>query len=79
VTVAGAKVEVDCEITDDAGVQQHLRVSGMKLDGYRFKGAGSLQGVGVRVSGRIDPADTTSPTPRVVGTFLASDGRAGRV
>jgi hypothetical protein len=72
-------VRIDCKIRDDAGNEQQLRASNLKRENNRFRGDGALDGVYVRISGRVDPPGKAFTNPHLVATFVAEDGRSGRV
>ena len=78
-TVGAKTVDVNCVIRDVNGNSQTLSAASLKLDGYRFKGNGTLDGMNTRISGRIDPPTAKQPLPRLLATFVADDGRTGRV
>jgi hypothetical protein len=79
--VTPKKVKIDGTITDKAG--NVLTFSAAKLDidmsTYHFKGEGTLEGSLVNISGRLDPDDASVKKCRISATFLAQDGKAGRV
>ena len=46
---------------------------------YRFTGTGTLGNQAVTVTGRLDADDKSIRNCRIVATYLASDGSAGRI
>ena len=72
-------VRVDCWIKDNDGNQQRLRAVNLIRDKNRFVGDGALDGMHVRIAGRVDPASAKCPQPHLTATFVADDARSGRV
>jgi hypothetical protein len=74
-------LKIDGTMQDPVG--NVLTFSAKKLDfdasTYRFKGDGTLDGIPAKVSGRLDPDDTSVKKCRIVATFVADDGKAGRI
>jgi hypothetical protein len=75
--VAGKNVTITGNLIDGGGNPVSFSAGGLKLTGTRFKGTGSVGADAISISGRIDPADTTSPKPRLQATYLGN-GEAGR-
>ena len=78
--VSAKKVKLNGRLTDRTGNELDFSTPDLDLDAseYRFKGVGTLGGSPVKVSGRLDPDDKTLKKCRIVATFVASDGNAGR-
>jgi hypothetical protein len=77
--VSAKGVSVDCTIRDPNGDEQVLTGSDLKLEGNRFRGDGTLDGVKCRISGRVEQPTATTKTPRFLATFVSGDGRGGRL
>jgi hypothetical protein len=75
------RVKIDGTLTDAQGNETAFDAPDLEMDRstYRFKGTGTLGGVALTVSGRVDPDDKTLKKCRLVATFTTIDGRAGRI
>lgn len=78
--VSAQRVKVTGTMTDAAGNNLDFSAPNLPLDRstYRFTGTGTLGSSTATVSGRLDPDDQTVKKCRIVGTFVAADGNAGR-
>ena len=74
-------VKIDATLTDKSGNVFTLSAKKLDIDmtTYHFKGDGTLEGVPCTISGRLDPQDPPVKEWRITATFLATDGRGGRV
>src|SRR5438309_72653 len=72
-------VKVDCRMVDDTGMAMRLKSNNLKRDKNRFYGDAALDGVHAKIAGRVDPPNAAFQKPHLTATFLADDGRAGRV
>jgi hypothetical protein len=74
-------VKIDATLTDKSGNVLALDAKKLDIDTttYHFKGDGTLDGIPCTISGRLDPDDTSIKNCRITATFLATDGRGGRV
>ena len=79
--VTPKSVRITGTLTDDACNKISFSAPGLDIDSstYRFTGTGTLGGNTVTVSGRLDADDKSIRKCRIVATFLASDGAAGRI
>lgn len=78
----GGPVSLHADLVDGVtGRSMRLQANGVMTMG-RFVGSGTFDGVGVSLDGRADPMDRAGDVVidgRFVATFVAADGRAGRV
>jgi hypothetical protein len=74
-------VKIDGTVVDGQGNSVDFSAAKLDMDmsSYRFRGTGSLGGVAVTVSGRIDANDKTLKKCRVTATYLTADGKSGRI
>ena len=74
-------VKLDGTLVDAQGKKFDFSAASLAIDSstYRFKGVGTLGGSPLKVSGRLDPDNKTLKQCRIVATFLAADGKVGRV
>jgi hypothetical protein len=78
-SVTNTSVTISGTIVDAAGNSLDFGASDLTVNNYRFVGRGQIGGVGMEVSGRIDPPDATLKTQRIVGIFRDANGRVGRL
>lgn len=78
--VSAQRVRITGTMTDAAGNDIPFAAPDLSIDRstYRFTGSGALGLTTATVSGRLDPDDQTVKKCRIVGTFVATDGNAGR-
>jgi hypothetical protein len=78
--VTPKSVRISGTVTDSAGNELQFSAP-LDIDAstYRFSGTGTLGTQTVTVSGRLDPDDKSIHKCRIVATFVASEGPAGRI
>jgi hypothetical protein len=78
--VSAQHVRITGTMTDAAGNDIPFTAPDLSIDRstYRFTGSGTLGSTMASVCGRLDPDDATVKKCRIVGTFAATDGNAGR-
>ena len=74
-------VKIDGTMKDAQGNQITFSAAKLPIDRstYHFKGTAMLGNSPATVSGRLDPDDATVRKCRISVTFVAADGRAGRI
>jgi hypothetical protein len=77
--VGASAVTINAQVRDDSGNTGMLIAPGLTLRGYRFSGSGSLAGLPVRITGRIDPPGQSLKTARMVCTLDTSRNCHARV
>ena len=79
--VAGKNVSLEGTMKDAGGNEIVFTATKLSIDRstYHFKGTGMLGNSPAEVTGRLDPDDATVKKCRITATFLAADGRAGRI
>ena len=80
VIVSSQSVDVHLRLENtESGVSGTVELTRLPLKRNHFRGTGSLSGLTVTVSGRVDAPDGRVVTKaRVLGTIKVSDGRHGR-
>jgi hypothetical protein len=74
-------VKIDGTMTDAQGNEITFSATKLPIDRstYHFKGTGMLGNSPATITGRLDPDDATVKKCRIAATFVAADGRAGRI
>ena len=74
-------VKIDGTMKDAQGNEITFLAAKLPIDRstYHFKGTGMLGNSPATITGRLDPDDATVKKCRIAATFVAADGRAGRI
>lgn len=81
IAVGDTTVTINIEVKNSAGTPGQLIASNVKLVKGRFTGNGTVMGVPMTISGRIDPADKQGPLRAftIQATFCTGTGDGGRI
>ena len=77
-SVGPANLTITGTVTSEGGKKQNFQAT-LTLENNRFFGDGTLDGVPVSVSGRVDPPDATLKVGRLSGLYRTVDGQVGRI
>ena len=81
IAVGAKSVTITLQVQNDAGTKGHLIAPNLKLENGRFSGKGTVLGVAMTISGRIDLPDPQGPlkVASIQATFSTDVNTGGRI